>query len=104
MSEELVVYRYWKKITYPDYNPEVSSTIEEYKHVFREIMILWWNVEEFTKYVNWLLLMESDRVVGWEGRKWFSFQAMSDLYVLKEVHKEIFWITAIEMNNNPWLI
>lgn len=96
------VYRYWQKIIYPDYNKEVSSAIEEYKHVFKEIMVLRWNVEEFTKYVDSLLLMESDRIVGWKGRQWFSFKAMSDLFTLKELHKEVFWLSKIELRSNPW--
>jgi len=102
MSDKLVVYRYWKKIVYPDFDAEISSAIEWYRHVFREIMSIWGNVEEFNKYTDSLILMESDRIVDWKWRSWFSFGAMSDLNLLMDVHNEVYWLPKNELNSNWW--
>lgn len=103
MWNDIVVYNYWKKIVYPDYNVEVSSSIEKYQHVFKEIMSTWWNKEEFSKYIDSLLLIESDRIQDWEWRKWFSIDAMADIFMLRDVHREVYWIPKNEIYRNPWL-
>lgn len=95
-------YKFWKKIIIPDFDFRVSSAIEWYERVIKEIMVLWWDKEEFNKYVDSILLIEPELLLDWQWRKWFSLEALSDISMLRDLNRFVYWIPKSEQNTDVW--
>nr|MDD3720278.1 hypothetical protein [Candidatus Gracilibacteria bacterium] len=95
-------YKFGKKIIIPDFDFRVSSAIEGYERVIKEIMVLWGDKEEFNKYVDSILLIEPELLLDGQGRKGFSLEALSDISMLRDLNRFVYGIPKSEQNTDVW--